>query len=57
MDYIDIIMPAYNCAKYIGQAIESVKRQSYKNWKLIIIEDKSEDNTKDEIKKYIKDIE
>ena len=53
MDCVDIIMPAYNCEKYISKAIESVKKQTYKNWKLIIINDKSTDNTKKEIEKYL----
>ena len=39
-DCIDIIMPAYNCEKYINQAIETVKQQTYTNWQLIIINDK-----------------
>ena len=50
-DCIDIIMPAYNCEKYISQAIETVKQQTYTNWRLIIINDKSTDNTKNEITK------
>lgn len=42
---ISIIMPAYNAAKYIGESIESVIDQTYKNWELIIIDDGSTDNT------------
>ena len=42
---ISIIMPVYNCENYIGQAIESIKRQSYKDWELIIVNDGSTDNT------------
>ena len=56
MEYIDIIMPVYNCEKYIKEAIESVKKQTNKNWRLIIIDDFSTDNTIEEIDNSIKDI-
>lgn len=42
---ISIIMPAYNSAKYIRNAIKSVQRQTYDNWELIIVDDCSSDNT------------
>src|SRR5215471_8759883 len=38
-------MPTYNRASYICETIDSVRRQSYKNWELIIVDDGSEDNT------------
>lgn len=56
MEYIDIIMPVYNCEKYIKEAIESVKKQTNKNWRLIIIDDFSTDNTIEEVDNSIKDI-
>ena len=43
---VDIIIPAYNSQKYISKTIKSVFRQTYKNWKLIIIDDASTDDTK-----------
>lgn len=51
---VDIIMPNYNKGTYIKEAIESVVNQSYKNWKLFIIDDNSDDSSKKEIKKFIK---
>jgi len=45
-------MPAYNVEKYIGEAIHSVKNQSYENWELLIVNDGSTDRTKDEILKF-----
>ena len=55
MDCVDIIMPVYNCEKYIGEAIETVKKQTYTNWKIIIINDNSTDNTKKEIEKKLEE--
>lgn len=49
---VSIIMPAYNCEKYIGKTIESVRNQTYKNWELLIVDDCSTDATPDVIKKY-----
>jgi glycosyltransferase involved in cell wall biosynthesis len=42
---VSVIMPTYNHAKYIGEAIESVLNQTYKNFELIIIDNYSEDDT------------
>ncbi|MEY8413573.1 glycosyltransferase [Lachnospiraceae bacterium 62-26] len=50
---VSIIMPTYNRAYIIERAIKSVISQTYKDWELIIVDDASEDNTKDVINKYI----
>lgn len=42
-----VIMPAYNCEKYISQAIESVICQSFDDFELIIVNDGSTDSTYD----------
>lgn len=44
-ELISIVMPAYNCEKYIEDAIKSVMNQTYKNWELIVLDDGSKDNT------------
>ena len=38
-------MPAYNSSKYIARSINSVLRQTYSSWELLIIDDCSTDNT------------
>ena len=42
---ISVVMPAYNCEKYIGQAVDSVIAQTYSNWELLILDDRSGDGT------------
>ena len=52
---VDIILPTYNCEKYIGETINSIISQTFKNWKLLIVDDASQDVTTDIIKKYLND--
>ena len=42
---ISIVLPCYNGAKMLGDAIESVQKQTFKDWELIIVNDCSTDNT------------
>ena len=47
-----VILPCYNCEKYIGSAINSILRQSYSNFELIIIDDGSTDGSATIIKSF-----
>jgi glycosyltransferase involved in cell wall biosynthesis len=42
---ISVIMPVYNGMPYLKQAVKSILEQSYKNFELIIVDDKSTDGT------------
>ena len=46
---VSVIMAAYNHEKYVGDAIESVIGQTYKNWEMLIIDDCSTDRTREVI--------
>ena len=52
MELISIIMPTYNCGRYIEESIDSVLSQTYPHWQLIIVDDHSNDNTGSIIGKY-----
>ena len=49
---VSIIMPNYNCAKYLPDTINSVLNQTYQNWELIFVDDCSTDNSLEIIKGY-----
>ena len=42
---VSIIMGIYNCADTLSQAIDSILAQTYKNWKLVLCDDGSTDQT------------
>jgi teichuronic acid biosynthesis glycosyltransferase TuaG len=48
---VSIILPNFNSSNYILNTIKSIKNQSYKNWKLIIVDDCSDKKTLDILKK------
>ena len=45
----------YNGEKWIAECIESVQKQTYHNWEMIIVDDNSQDSTLDIIDKYLYD--
>jgi len=52
---MSILMASYNCAKYIGEAIQSVIGQTHDNWEIIVVDDGSKDNTKGVVDKFLND--
>lgn len=50
---VSIITPTFNSAKYISETIQSVQKQTYQNWEMILVDDCSSDNTTDLIKSFI----
>ena len=50
-----IVMPAYNAQRTLSMAIESILSQSYKNLKLVIVDDCSKDKTVDIASMYLDD--
>lgn len=49
---ISVIIPAYNCEKYINKCLESILCQTFKDYEILIINDGSTDLTPKLINKY-----
>lgn len=55
MPRISVIMPVYTSEKFVGEAIESILNQTYKDFELIVINDCSKDKSAEVIKRYTDD--
>ena len=51
---ISIIVPVYNAEKYIGTCIDSILKQTYQNFELLLINDGSSDNSLEVLNQYSK---
>jgi len=55
MPKVSVLIPTYNYARYLGEAIESVLNQTFTDFELIIVDDQSKDNTDEVVQKYLSD--
>ena len=49
---VSVIMPSYNAERFIAESIESVLRQTYTNWELVVTDDCSTDRTPQIVQSY-----
>ena len=49
---LSVILPVFNCEKFVGQAIESILRQRFSDFELLIADDGSSDGSKGIIDNY-----
>ena len=49
---VSIIIPTYNRAHYIGESVDSILAQTFKDYEIIVVDDGSTDNTREVLKKY-----
>ena len=44
-ELVSIIMPSYNCGRFVEETIRSVQAQTYQNWEIIFVDDCSKDDS------------
>ena len=49
---VSIILPTYNRASFLPEAFEAIKKQSFEDWELIVVDDGSTDNTRELVKDF-----
>ncbi|MEK6684061.1 MAG: glycosyltransferase [Nitrospirota bacterium] len=52
MPRISVVMPTYNRADYLNEAIDSIRAQTLSDWELVIVDDGSTDTTRSRVESY-----
>jgi glycosyltransferase involved in cell wall biosynthesis len=52
---VSVLLPAYNAGRYVAQAVESILRQTFADFELLILDDGSADDTGDVCRRYTRD--
>ena len=53
MPLVSVIVPVYNVSEYLPNCLDSIKKQSFKDYEIIIINDSSPDNSAEIIDDFI----
>ena len=54
-DLVSVIIPVYNCEKYVRQTLDSIINQTYRNLEILLIDDGSKDNSLAICREYLTD--
>jgi glycosyltransferase involved in cell wall biosynthesis/peptidoglycan/xylan/chitin deacetylase (PgdA/CDA1 family) len=49
---VSVVIPTYNHARFLGRALQSVLDQTYPHWEALVIDNHSEDNTDEVMKRF-----
>jgi len=52
MTAVSVLLPVYNASRYVGQAVESILRQTHRDFEFLILDDGSRDNSLAQLRRF-----